>query len=561
MKIDVEIKYTALGGERIDHLLYESYLKSMENVFDFKAIDSFCDVSFSDGGLASLINNKSLHIDIENLNYFNYIKQKSSSAICNSLELNELSDSFLPNREFDIVSFFDLEGDFRNININQFIDNLVKISKDILILGWSKNQLETCDIHSKPDCDKKIIKQMHLNGFDLWLSATKQLRNCILKENVNTDNKCLYDTLTIFKKKKYLPLHYKRFIQGCSTDNMTQGMNATYRGAPLQVQLLKLRDKIYIAVAEKKPLSILRFHDGEVYFANALPVGSAQPGVRALSVNYCEKSNIHISRRAIFKADIVATILGSVSRGALFFSMLLEVFYKFFPNYHYSFLSKNWKFNRWYYHFIRLGSKLLSYVHVRIVLWPILSYLRYRLKVNKHILPIIKPFECDLETVYGLVASRLIFRMFPNQIMLVGQEEKLNAVKILSEFQEYRNYLGIECFNSFVGVKAIGAADNEELILKSIKSECEKSNPKIILLGIGCAKLFTLPLIKEFSNAVVIDIGAGIDALAGVISQDRPFFADWINYKSRLINYSDMKMVDVGNPNRDNIKYKKINLD
>ena len=57
-----------------------------------------------------------------------------------------------------------------------------------------------------------------------------------------------------------------------------------------------------------------------------------------------------------------------------------------------------------------------------------------------------------------------------------------------------------------------------------------------------------MPRIKFFSNAVVIDVGAGIDALAGVISQDRPYFADWVNFKSNLIDYAGMDIMDLKNP-------------
>jgi hypothetical protein len=70
-----------------------------------------------------------------------------------------------------------------------------------------------------------------------------------------------------------------------------------------------------------------------------------------------------------------------------------------------------------------------------------------------------------------------------------------------------------------------------------------------------------IPRIRYFSDAVVIDIGAGIDALAGVISQDRPYFADWINFKSNNIDYTSMDIMDLKNPERDSGKYKKVLLD
>jgi hypothetical protein len=144
---------------------------------------------------------------------------------------------------------------------------------------------------------------------------------------------------------------------------------------------------------------------------------------------------------------------------------------------------------------------------------------------------------------------------------LVGQNEKMEAIKILMQYKRYREYLGIESFCGYVGVEKIGAADNEESIVSAVRDECKKTCPKLILLGIGSAKLYVLPRIRFFSDAIVIDVGAGIDALAGVISQDRPYFADWINFKSKRINYNSMNMMDEGNPLKDSDKYQQILLD
>jgi len=150
--------------------------------------------------------------------------------------------------------------------------------------------------------------------------------------------------------------------------------------------------------------------------------------------------------------------------------------------------------------------------------------------------------------------------MFPSEILLVGQTQKLVAIQELVKHKQYRQYLGINNFCGYVGVEKIGAADDEEVILKDLQAECKKTNPKLILIGIGSAKLYVLPRIRSFSDATVIDIGAGIDALAGVISQDRPYFADWINFKSSSIQYSAMDLMDASNPARDAEKYRKVQL-
>ena len=37
--------------------------------------------------------------------------------------------------------------------------------------------------------------------------------------------------------------------------------------------------------------------------------------------------------------------------------------------------------------------------------------------------------------------------------------------------------------------------------------------------------------LKKYTDAVFLDVGAGIDAIAGLIDIDRTYFGDWTNYQ------------------------------
>ena len=37
--------------------------------------------------------------------------------------------------------------------------------------------------------------------------------------------------------------------------------------------------------------------------------------------------------------------------------------------------------------------------------------------------------------------------------------------------------------------------------------------------------------LKKYGDAVLLDVGASIDALAGIIDVDRPYAGDWTNYQ------------------------------
>ena len=52
----------------------------------------------------------------------------------------------------------------------------------------------------------------------------------------------------------------------------------------------------------------------------------------------------------------------------------------------------------------------------------------------------------------------------------------------------------------------------------------EKSSSDLFLLGVGHVKSGMLHRLKEHSNAVFLDIGVGVDALAGIVNLTRPYF-------------------------------------
>jgi hypothetical protein len=124
--------------------------------------------------------------------------------------------------------------------------------------------------------------------------------------------------------------------------------------------------------------------------------------------------------------------------------------------------------------------------------------------------------------------------------------------------EEYRNYLGVPSFVCYIGVPEKGAANDVESLSKDIGEKIKNSSAKIFLVGVGSAKIGLLPLLKYYKKAIFIDVGAGIDALAGIVSQDRPYFANWTNFKLQNYDYSKIDFMDQGNPARDDIKYKTV---
>ena len=74
-----------------------------------------------------------------------------------------------------------------------------------------------------------------------------------------------------------------------------------------------------------------------------------------------------------------------------------------------------------------------------------------------------------------------------------------------------------------------------------IRPQLEKSKSKLFLLGIGHAKSGILHKFSQWKpNSVFLDVGAGIDMIAGSINSKRPFAGGWINYRIKDYDYSNI---------------------
>ena len=178
----------------------------------------------------------------------------------------------------------------------------------------------------------------------------------------------------------------------------------------------------------------------------------------------------------------------------------------------------------------------------------------YEMSKYKRLFPQ-RPFDIPMELLYSLVSSRWIFKQFPNEIGLIGGSEKMNVIQELMKYKEYRDFLGVERFTNYISVPERFTCDNTDDIFNSIKDEIARSNAKIFLFGIGIGKLAIAYRFKEIKNAVFIDVGCGISALAGTTSIERPYFGSWRNFRLKNWNYNNMDPIDFNDTSHINITY------
>ena len=132
---------------------------------------------------------------------------------------------------------------------------------------------------------------------------------------------------------------------------------------------------------------------------------------------------------------------------------------------------------------------------------------------------------------YGLVSNKWFFKIFKGRIGIIGADKKVEIIKELMKYPEYQDYLGLDSFTDYIKIPQKFACDNIDFTEKMVADQLANSKSDIFLVGIGHVKSALTHRLKKYKNAVFYDVGSGIDAIAGIIDTDRPFFGDWTNYQ------------------------------
>ena len=160
------------------------------------------------------------------------------------------------------------------------------------------------------------------------------------------------------------------------------------------------------------------------------------------------------------------------------------------------------------------------------------------------------------EFIYGLLMNKWFLKTFNGKIGLIGAGDKLDIIKELMKYDEYRKYLGINNFNDYIKIPQKFACDNLNETINIVKTQLENSNEEtfVYLFGVGHVKSGLIHHLPKIKNAIYIDIGAGIDGLAGLIDPDRPYSGDWINYRMKNYNYNNIDLLNYNISSDKNIK-------
>ena len=149
----------------------------------------------------------------------------------------------------------------------------------------------------------------------------------------------------------------------------------------------------------------------------------------------------------------------------------------------------------------------------------------------------------NAEYGYGLVANRWLTKTFSESISIIGASQKVKLIEKLMEKKEYQEYLGLSKFQDYISIPQKFACDDIDATEKMVAEQLENSTSKIFLLGVGHVKSALLHRLKKYRDAVFLDVGSGIDALAGIIDHNRPYMGEWINHRVQGFDYDSLDIL------------------
>ncbi len=540
-------------------MAYIAYLQSLEEVFDFSIVDGFMDLGCNNGRLIEALQRKFAHIDVRGYDYFDWSKQYADKSVQDKIFITDLSKPHTFEKKYSFVNCTEVGEHIAREAEDVFLNNVTKACSDVLLLTWS-NEYDTEGQHLNPRSTSYIIEKVEALGFTYWKEVSDNFSSVLANKLEGVGYNWWAESMMVFKKNKFAPVHSKYIIQGISTDNINHKKyfkNGELSTISLQKHFINLTSCIQEKVASKKVFSILRLGDGDYYFLRKLSIGSAAVGKRALTVPYKDLP-IEFFRKMFWQNDIISMSLEKHYKTTWLKFIVIEYVEKVILK-----LTKKdiglIQNNRRAY----IIDKLLTPITLLGIIPRLIVYL-YTFKrkeiYREKALEVVNNDGTPLEVVYALVSTKWIFKNFKNEIGIIASENKIKVIQELMKINEYREYLGIENFTEYIAVPEKGAANDILSLSQKIGDQIKNSNTKIFLLGVGSSKIALMPLLKHYKDAVFIDVGAGIDAIAGIVCQDRPYFAEWVNYRIEGYDYSSIDFMDQGSPSWNNKNYKNRTL-
>jgi hypothetical protein len=512
---------------RRDPFHYQLYSKCLAEAVDLHQVASVADVGCANGELLAALATRFPHLQLRGFDYFEWAKTNAPNSVRGMIELVDLRLPLVNQTRadaFDVVNCTEVAEHLKPEHEEQFLANLDTLTRDLLVLSWSPVENPQ---HFNPKPAAYVVERLAGRGFELLEPETDRLRAALERSVTPFGYQWWGEGVLVFRRRG--PLHRKFFLYGVDTAHSGElaALGSEHSGPNFQEALDELKGFILRSAGESRARSIVRASDGDLYFLLARALGSAEPGRRALTVPYAQL-DLSPHRSGLLENDLIS------------FGVLEED-------------TRPW---RGY-----LTGRTFLPSHVRELAR---SYARDPETLRKALALYRRLRAYDFpphQVVYTLVYSRWIFRNFPGELGLIGNEYKLDLIRALVEHDEYRDYLGIRGFSDYIPVPQLGAADDLRGLEESVARRLAEGRARVYLVGIGHVKMGLLSRLKRYSNAVFVDVGVGIDAIAGCLCRERPYAARWTNFRLQGYDYDALDQMDYTHPDYDDSKFATVLLD
>jgi len=148
------------------------------------------------------------------------------------------------------------------------------------------------------------------------------------------------------------------------------------------------------------------------------------------------------------------------------------------------------------------------------------------------------------EYLYISIANRWLTQKFGDRLGIIGASNKIELIEELLQHEIYRDFIGIHEPIELIRIPQKFACDDLQKTVEVITNQIDPDKSKTYLMGVGHVKFGLVSSLKQFHNSQFLDIGSGVDALAGVIDIRRPYFAEWTNFRfSDISRYSQVDLL------------------
>jgi hypothetical protein len=181
-----------------ERCVYKSMYKVLNKTFNFSKIDSLIDLGCATGHMIKNICKNHKNVDVRGVEFFAYHKESDqcSDLIKDKILIGDLRLPLSLDEKFDIVYSSEVGEHIDPLYADNYMKNILKLSKDIVILTWAGGIIWSQ--HFNPMEFDEFLFFCKIYGLEMDIELNKKLYRSM--DSLNFHYKCYRESMTVFKK-------------------------------------------------------------------------------------------------------------------------------------------------------------------------------------------------------------------------------------------------------------------------------------------------------------------------------------------------------------------------